>query len=42
MFEVRGKKVMYLKCLFMGVLLLDELLDLGEYRELMEEELVLL
>ncbi len=42
MFEARGKKVTYLKRLSMGALLLDESLDLGEYRELTEEELALL
>jgi 16S rRNA pseudouridine516 synthase len=42
MFEARGKKVTYLKRLSMGALLLDESLDLGEYRELPEEELALL
>jgi len=42
MFEARGKKVTYLKRLSMGALLLDEALDLGEYRELTEEELALL
>lgn len=39
MFESRGKKVIYLKRLRMGELLLDERLDLGEYRELSEEEM---
>ncbi|MEE3893275.1 pseudouridine synthase [Priestia megaterium] len=42
MFEARGKKVTYLKRLSMGALLLDESLDLGEYRELTAEELALL
>lgn len=39
MFEAVGKKVIYLKRLSMGNLLLDELLPLGEYRELTEEEI---
>lgn len=39
MFESLGKKVIYLKRLRMGELLLDERLDLGEYRELSEEEM---
>ncbi|MDV6377497.1 pseudouridine synthase [Sporosarcina sp. GW1-11] len=39
MFEAVGKKVIYLKRLTMGPLVLDEDLRLGEYRELTEEEL---
>ncbi|MCP1145617.1 pseudouridine synthase [Lysinibacillus endophyticus] len=39
MFESVGKKVTYLKRLSMGSLVLDENLELGEYRELTEEEL---
>jgi 16S rRNA pseudouridine516 synthase len=39
MFESVGKKVMYLKRLSMGSLKLDEELELGDYRELTEEEL---
>ncbi|KOO52506.1 pseudouridine synthase [Viridibacillus arvi] len=39
MFESVGKKVTYLKRLSMGSLQLDEQLELGEYRELTEEEL---
>ncbi|WP_047985144.1 pseudouridine synthase [Ornithinibacillus californiensis] len=39
MFEAVGKKVVYLKRLNMGELTLDELLGLGEYRELNPEEL---
>jgi 16S rRNA pseudouridine516 synthase len=38
MFEAVGKKVTYLKRISMGPLLLDESLELGEYRELTEEE----
>lgn len=38
MFEAVGKKVVYLKRISMGPLLLDEELALGEYRELTEEE----
>ena len=38
MFESVGKKVVYLKRLSMGKLKLDETLQLGEYRELTEEE----
>lgn len=40
MFEAVGKKVVYLKRLSMGPLVLDEELELGDYRELTEEELV--
>ncbi|MGD6855626.1 pseudouridine synthase [Bacillus infantis] len=39
MFEAVGKKVVYLQRLSMGPLQLDETLELGEYRELTEEEL---
>ena len=39
MFESVDKKVTYLKRLSMGSLQLDESLDLGDYRELTEEEL---
>ena len=39
MFEAVDKRVMYLKRLSMGSLLLDEDLELGEYRELTDEEL---
>jgi 16S rRNA pseudouridine516 synthase len=39
MFEAVGKKVVYLQRLSMGSLQLDETLELGEYRELTEEEL---
>ena len=39
MFEAVGKKVVYLKRLSMGSLLLDEKLALGEYRQLTKQEL---
>ncbi|KMT23275.1 pseudouridine synthase [Clostridium cylindrosporum] len=39
MFESVGKKVTYLKRLEMGPLKLDEELEIGEYRELTDEEL---
>lgn len=39
MFEAVGKRVIYLKRLSMGSLRLDEHLELGEYRELTDEEL---
>lgn len=42
MFEAVDKKVTYLKRLEMGPLKLDESLELGEYRELTDEELELL
>jgi len=42
MFEAVGKKVVYLKRLSMGTLLLDESLELGDYRELTAEELAAL
>lgn len=38
MFEAVGKKVIYLKRLSMGSLVLDEALPLGEYRPLTEDE----
>ncbi|XJZ26554.1 pseudouridine synthase [Bacillota bacterium Lsc_1132] len=42
MFEAVGKRVVYLKRISMGPLELDETLELGEYRELTEEEVQLL
>jgi 16S rRNA pseudouridine516 synthase len=39
MFEAVGKRVIYLKRISMGSLLLDQELELGQYRELTEEEL---
>ena len=42
MFEAVDNKVLYLKRISMGNLLLDETLNPGEYRELTEEELKLL
>ena len=42
MFEACGKKVLYLKRIAMNQLLLDENLDLGEVRELTNEEILLL
>jgi 16S rRNA pseudouridine516 synthase len=42
MFEAVGKRVVYLKRIQMGPLPLDETLELGEYRELREDELELL
>lgn len=42
MFESVGKKVVYLKRISMGPLPLDETLELGEYRELTDEEVELL
>jgi 16S rRNA pseudouridine516 synthase len=39
MFQAVGKRVVYLKRISMGSLKLDETLELGEYRELTEEEL---
>lgn len=42
MFESVDKKVVYLKRLSMGGLKLDESLELGEYRELTEEEIKLI
>lgn len=40
MFEAIGKRVIYLKRVSMGPLSLDETLELGEYRELTEEEIM--
>ncbi|MEW9110689.1 MAG: pseudouridine synthase [Cytobacillus gottheilii] len=42
MFEAVGKRVMYLKRMSMGPLELDSSLELGEYRELTDDELELL
>ncbi|OZI12761.1 16S rRNA pseudouridine(516) synthase [Bacillaceae bacterium SAS-127] len=42
MFEAVGKKVVYLQRMSMGPLVLDEELELGEYRELTAEEIKLL
>ncbi|RFB17860.1 rRNA pseudouridine synthase [Bacillus sp. HNG] len=42
MFEAVGKRVVYLKRMKMGPLPLDETLELGEYRELTDEEVTLL
>lgn len=42
MFEAVGKQVVYLKRLSMGPLELDETLELGEYRELTDEEVEML
>ena len=42
MFESVGKKLVYLKRLSMGKLMLDENLGLGEYRELTDEEVKLI
>jgi 16S rRNA pseudouridine516 synthase len=42
MFQAVGKRVVYLKRLSMGPLKLDETLELGEYRELTDEELEML
>ncbi|MEG0051237.1 MAG: pseudouridine synthase [Terrisporobacter sp.] len=42
MFESVDKKVVYLKRLSMGKLILDENLSLGEYRELTDEEVKLI
>ena len=42
MFESVGKKVVYLKRLSMGKLILDETLSLGEYRELTDKEVKLI
>jgi len=39
MFEAVGKRVMYLRRLSMGPLQLDESMELGEYRELTDEEI---
>ncbi|MFS0864486.1 pseudouridine synthase [Fredinandcohnia sp. 179-A 10B2 NHS] len=40
MFEAVGKRVIYLKRIQMGPLPLDETLELGEYRELTDEEVL--
>lgn len=40
MFEAVGKRVIYLQRISMGPLSLDETLELGEYRELTEEEVM--
>ena len=42
MFEACGKKVLYLKRIAMNQLVLDENLELGEVRELTDEEILLL
>ncbi|WP_409289902.1 pseudouridine synthase [Peribacillus sp. SCS-37] len=42
MFAARGKRVVFLKRISMGPLKLDEELELGQYRELTDEELALL
>jgi 16S rRNA pseudouridine516 synthase len=42
MFEAVGKKVVYLKRISMGPLPLDETLELGEYRELTDDEIEML
>ena len=42
MFEAVGKKVVYLKRTEMGPLVLDEELELGQYRELTDEEVEML
>jgi 16S rRNA pseudouridine516 synthase len=42
MFEAVGKNVVYLQRISMGPLALDETLELGEYRELTDEEIELL
>jgi 16S rRNA pseudouridine516 synthase len=42
MFEAVGKKVVYLKRISVGPLPLDETLELGEYRELTDEEVEML
>jgi 16S rRNA pseudouridine516 synthase len=42
MFQAVGKRVVYLKRLSMGPLKLDETLELGEYRELTDDELEML
>jgi 16S rRNA pseudouridine516 synthase len=42
MFEAVGKKVAYLKRISMGPLPLDETLELGEYRELTDDEIEML
>ncbi|WHY76513.1 pseudouridine synthase [Neobacillus sp. WH10] len=42
MFQAVGKRVVYLQRISMGPLALDETLELGEYRELTDEEVELL
>nr|WP_300003169.1 pseudouridine synthase [Tissierella sp.] len=42
MFEALSMKVLYLKRISMGTLVLDDSLNLGEYRELTDEEVFLL
>jgi 16S rRNA pseudouridine516 synthase len=42
MFQAVGKRVVYLKRMTMGPIKLDESLELGEYRDLTEDELELL
>jgi 16S rRNA pseudouridine516 synthase len=42
MFRAVGKRVIYLKRIQMGPLVLDPSLDLGEYRELTDEEVEML
>lgn len=42
MFQAVGKRVVYLQRISMGPLALDETLELGEYRELSDEEVELL
>lgn len=42
MFEAVGNKVIYLKRIIIGNLILDENLELGEYRELTNEEIELI
>ncbi|WP_042354729.1 pseudouridine synthase [Bacillus rubiinfantis] len=42
MFQAVGKRVIYLQRISMGPLTLDETLELGEYRQLTEEEIELL
>lgn len=42
MFQAVGKRVVYLKRMSMGPLELDETLELGEYRELTDEEVQML
>jgi 16S rRNA pseudouridine516 synthase len=39
MFQAVGKRVIYLKRISMGPLMLDDTLELGEYRELTDEEI---
>ena len=39
MFEAVGKKVIYLKRLSMGALMLDESIEEGDYRELTEDRI---